>query len=199
MGLATGSIILRQSVITCVMTRIVIERVELLATQKGYKSLKTFNRKNRKLMLSNADLLEVVGDENMFVDKEIFGGESPLEDEEWNDVPDPVEDNNLDVDDKIDQSKLADLLGDSRISFQLEEIQQEVEEDKNEVVHGDDERHSNEPSICELEGGSVGYEIPDLASDEEGRPMRSVQAPEMYDPSTGESDVQSRLCEVNYA
>ena len=71
-------------------------------------------------MLSNTDLLEGVDDWNLneFVDEEIFGGDLPLEDDEWNinNVPDPVEDNDLDVDKEVDQSGLADLLEDSRLS-----------------------------------------------------------------------------------
>ena len=56
--LATGHIISQQSVIPCVMTMMVTHQVELLVTQKGYKTLKFFDPKKSKLMLSNADLLE---------------------------------------------------------------------------------------------------------------------------------------------
>ena len=68
MDLATGRVISRQSVVLCAMTRMVIDRVELLATRKGYKTLKFLIRKKRELMLSNADLLEVM-DGNLFVNE----------------------------------------------------------------------------------------------------------------------------------
>ena len=36
-------------------------------------------------------------------------------------------------------------------------------------------------------------ELPDLTSDEEGRPMWSTWSPERYDPSTGESYAHTKV------
>ena len=95
MHLANGGVISRQSVVPCAMTRMVIDRVELLATRQGYKTLKFFNRKKNELMLSNADLLKGV-DGNVFVNEEDIGVELPLEDyAKWEYVPAPEEEEEL--------------------------------------------------------------------------------------------------------
>ena len=150
-------------------------------------------------MISNADLVEWVGDGNLFVDEENFGWDLPSEDEEWNtnNVPDLVEDDDLDVDDEIAQSELVGLLKDSRISSHPEEKQLEVEEETTEVVNGDNDSQSDEPSICEPEEESVNYDIQELISDEEGRPMWSAWAPERYNPSTGESYAHSWIKKIH--
>ena len=83
-----------------------------------------------------------------------------------------------------------DLLEDSRITSWIEE---EVKEDTVEVVHQDDNDSQDELSECKPEEESVINEVPELTSDEEGRPIRSTWAPERYDPSTGESYAQTRI------
>ena len=45
MDLATGRVFRRPKVTACAMTRMVIDRVDLIVTKQGYKSLKFFNRK----------------------------------------------------------------------------------------------------------------------------------------------------------
>ena len=85
-----------------------------------------------------------------------------------------------------------DLLEDSRVTSWIEE---EVKEDTVEVVHQDDNDSQDELSECKPEEESVINEVPELTSDEEGRPIRSTWAPERYDPSTGESaQTQIKLC-----
>ena len=61
MDLATGHMIRRPKVTPCAMAWMVVDRVELLATQQGYKSLKFFNRKHQVMLLENVDLLAGVG------------------------------------------------------------------------------------------------------------------------------------------
>ena len=61
--LATGRMIQRKKVKACAMNRMVIDRVRLLATQQGYKSLKVFNMKRQVMILENDDLLAGVGGE----------------------------------------------------------------------------------------------------------------------------------------
>ena len=73
--------------------------------------------------------------ENIFVNREKFGAELPLEDAKWDYILAPEEEDNLPEIEKIDQSELADLLEDSHIYSQLEE---EVEEDTLEVIDEDD-------------------------------------------------------------
>ena len=194
MHLATGRVVSRQSVVPSVMKRMVIDRDELLATRQGYTSLKFFNRKKSELMLSAADLLKGVGEgENIFVDEQNLGGELPL-DAEWKDdlAPDD-EDDELPELIPIDQSELADLLEESRLA---EAVDEDVPEPEIAEINDDEESGSDEDlSICEHDG-SVSEEVPDLTSDEEGRPMRTTRTPERYDPSTGESYAQTtkELC-----
>ena len=61
MDLATGEVVTRPRFEKCVMTRLVIRRVEEMAAKQGYKSLKFFNRKRQEMILSDIDLLEGVG------------------------------------------------------------------------------------------------------------------------------------------
>ena len=61
MDLATGRMFTRPQVKVCTMTRMVIERVELLAEKQGYKTLKFFNRKRKEMMLQDTELLAGVG------------------------------------------------------------------------------------------------------------------------------------------
>ena len=61
MDLATSHMISRQKLITCGMTRMIFDRVKLLAKLKGYKTLKFFNRNNQEMILINEDLLKGVG------------------------------------------------------------------------------------------------------------------------------------------
>lgn len=56
MDLATGRLIVRPKVMACLMTRVVIDRVDELARKEGFKSLKFFNRKWEEV-LENSDLL----------------------------------------------------------------------------------------------------------------------------------------------
>ena len=57
MDLATGELIKVVRFDKCMMTRMVVDRVEQLATQQGYKTLKFFNRKKEELFLEDIDLL----------------------------------------------------------------------------------------------------------------------------------------------
>ena len=50
-------------------------------------------------------------------------------------------------------------------------------------------------TVCVSDQGSADVdEVPDLTSDEEGRPMRNLCEPERYDPSTGRSYAQMEAC-----
>ena len=77
MDFATGRVFTRATVTACAMTRMAIERVELIATRQGFKTLKFFNRKKEEMILTDADLIEGVGG----------GGETILEDEEQSHLP----------------------------------------------------------------------------------------------------------------
>ena len=61
MDLATGQQITRPKITACIMTRMVIDRVEELAIKQGYKSLRFYNQKKQPMVLKNADLLAGVG------------------------------------------------------------------------------------------------------------------------------------------
>ena len=194
MDLATGRVVSRQSVIPSVITRMVIDRVELLATRQGYTSLKFVYGKKSKLMLSAADLLEGVG-ENIFVDEQNLGGELPL-DAKWKDDSAPYdEDDELPELIPIYHSELADLLEESRLAEAVDEDVPEPEPGIAEINDDDKSGSDKDLNIFEHDG-SLSEEIPDLTSDEEGRPMRMTQTPERYDPSTGESYAQTtkELC-----
>ena len=126
-------------------------------------------------MLSNADLLKGVGDNDIFVNEENFGAELPLEDAEWDYVPASEEENEVTELEQMDQSELVDLLEDSRIFSRSEE---EVEEDTMELIHEDkNNSQDDEPSVCEPDVESVSHEVLELTSDEEGRPMRHMRKP----------------------
>ena len=57
MDLATGELIRVTRFDKCVMTCMVISRVEQLASQQGYRTLKFFNRKKKEMVLEDIDLL----------------------------------------------------------------------------------------------------------------------------------------------
>ena len=79
MNLAAGRMIHRLKVDACTMTRMVVNRVELLATGQGYKSLKFFNRKRQEMILENSELLVGVGGQVSQVIEENLTGNLPLE------------------------------------------------------------------------------------------------------------------------
>ena len=93
----------------------------------------------------------------------------------------------LNVDDQIDSSELADLLEDEERQRAIDEVPNEPVGDPEEEDSTDDE-DANIDNNCMSDQGSVEVdEVPELTSDEEGRPIRSSRKPERYDPSTGRS------------
>ena len=116
MDLATGEFITCCRADKFVMTRMVIERVEQLATQQGYRSLKFFNRNRQEMILDNIDLL--TGLERVSADHVVEGDELglPLGNSEPGGLLSEdgnVEDVELNVDDNIDPSEIADLVEDN--------------------------------------------------------------------------------------
>ena len=108
-------------------------------------------------------------------------------DTEWKDTSDPDDDED-ELPDLIpvDHSELADLLEESRLS---EQVNEDIQIPEPEIVemNVDDESNDDENlNLCE-DDKSISEEVPELTSDEEGRPMRASRAPEQYDPSTGQS------------
>ena len=66
--MATGELIHRPKCDKCVVIRMVIRRAKKLASMKGYKSPKFFNRKKQDMVLEDIDLLmdlDDVRDEDM--------------------------------------------------------------------------------------------------------------------------------------
>ena len=118
------------------MTRMVIDRVDLIATKQGYKSLKFFNRKKEEMILTDADLLKEVVGENTILDDEDFDSLPPL-------IFEGTEgDSNeeLEVDEGISSEEIAALLDDAGIQVansenkitplaQVKEDEQESEDD----------------------------------------------------------------------
>ena len=126
MDLATGRVFRRPKITACTMTRMGIERMELIVTKKCYKSLKFFNRKQEDTMLTPSDILEgVVGDENAILDDEEF---SPLPPLIFEGVEE--EEEKFDVDEGISNKEIADLLSKS-----------------NQVIQGMDLNENNLPPL----------------------------------------------------
>ena len=118
------------------MTRMVIDRVDLISTKQGYKSLKVFNRKKEEMILTDADLLEGVVSENKILDDEDFDPLPPLIFEGAKEDSDEE----LEVDEGITSEEIAALLDDAGIQgvnseneipplAQVEEDEQESEDD----------------------------------------------------------------------
>ena len=112
MDLATGNMKRFPKVDACAMTQMVVDRVELMAKNQGYKCLKFFNRKWEEIVLHPADLIaEVDGDVEVSANEntnfENFG-DLPQEGDDDDDdhIPglllNPEEP--LNVDDQIDSS-----------------------------------------------------------------------------------------------
>ena len=117
--LATGQKITRPKVTACRMTRMVIERVELIAARQGYRSLKFFNRKKQEMVLRDADLLAGVDGAPMVLedgDDEYVPPLPPLVDEYGaaeTSGDEDVGDVDLEVDEEITSDEVADLLQDA--------------------------------------------------------------------------------------
>ena len=117
MNLATGRKITCSKVIACATTRMVIERVDQIAEQQGYKSLKFFNRVKKVMILADSDLLAGVS-RNMrtIIDKdgEVSPQAPPIVDGDYknNNFPEE-EDEELDVDEMITSKEVVDLLEDA--------------------------------------------------------------------------------------
>ena len=61
MDLVTSNMKRFPKVESCAMTQMVVDRVELMGKQEGYKFLKFFNREKEEILLNPADLLAEVG------------------------------------------------------------------------------------------------------------------------------------------
>ena len=112
MDLSTGELIRCTRVDKCVMTQLVIDRVEELAVKQGYRTLKFFNRKNQELVLRDVDLLEneVTSNETISDDPGFLN--LPSDEGAPGGLLNELEED-LDVDEGIDPSELADLLADA--------------------------------------------------------------------------------------
>ena len=80
MDLATGRTMSGPQVDKVKMTRLVIERVEILARRQGLKSLKFFNRKHEEMSLLDADLVEGVEGVEISNEDRDFNPLSPIDD-----------------------------------------------------------------------------------------------------------------------
>ena len=129
MDLATGELIRVTRFDKCVMTRLVISRVEQLAAQQDYRTLKFFNRKKEEMILEDIDLLaglqevrdHVVNEDEMDLPTGdgtpgglLSGPDKPLE-----------------VDEGINQEEIADLLQDVADHENLPEVVEDVQDASN--------------------------------------------------------------------
>ena len=205
MDLMTGELIRVTQVNKCVMTQMVIARVEELATRQGYSTLKFFNRKKKEVVLEDEDTKVDLSELN----DHVIDGENldlPLE----NPAPSELlsnEDEELDVDEDIDPKELAGLIHDSRQARipdgnEIEDQRELENEGVNSESEHDDGARCDKVSINE----SMGEIIPDLESEanesliedparvERSGPTRNVRPPERYNPQTGGSYGQLEIC-----
>ena len=201
MDFATGRVFTRATVTACAMTRMAIERVELIATRQGFKTLKFFNRKKEEMILTDADLLEGVG----------RGGETFLENEESHLPPlvlegvDEDSDEELDVDEGISNEDIADFLEDidNQIGIQRVDpanIPLAAVEDETNDEESEDERDPNclESDQDSSGGSSDGGDAPSLVSEPPVHATsRSTREPERYNPTSGTSYHQMKQCHHN--
>ena len=210
MDLATGRVITRPKVTPMRMTDLVVNHVNNMAKKQGLRSMKFFNRKRQEIVFTPNDLLVGVGSGST-------PDETVLEDddeEHRNNLPDPEgepelpgelsDDHELDVDEKMDENEVADLLEDARIqennpnpdSDEREEarindpeVDQGVEDDEDVGICAEPDLGEEEPTTSE----------PDLVSeiDEESRPTRIRSQPTRYNPATGRNYYQQggKYCE----
>ena len=100
----------------------------------------------------------------------------------------------MDVDDQIYPSELADLLEDEERQRAIDEVPNDPVGDPEEEDSTDDE-DANIGNNCMSDQGSVEVdEVPELTSDEEGRPIHSSRELERYDSSTGHFYAQMEAC-----
>ena len=186
MDLQTGRMSRRGRCKKCKMTRLVIETVNEMAKRQGYKALKFLDRKKRPMLLNPINTLSGI---NAITNENLEALEQ--DDEEYLPLVEPEnqedEDSELIVDSDLDQGELADLLDDDEGSGPIpgDNIPDEDETapDGDEVMSVDDD-----PDQCDI-GVSQDSddEAPSLVLEPEERPTRERQAPERYNPASGES------------
>ena len=200
MDLATGEVITRPRFDKCVMTKMVIRRVEEMAAAQGYKTLKFFNRKKQEMILSDIDLLEGVGgfSEHIIQDRATEVN-LPSGDPMPGGLLNEIAENNESAED-VDQEQLADLAGDDQDPYAatIPAIENDEVPPDNEGG-ADDEDESGRPDCDEIfEGEDTQDEnIPELESEDGGsvqnvllRSSRQSRLPERYNPTTGQSYAQ---------
>ena len=213
MDLATGELIRVTRFDKCMMTRLVINRVEQLAAQQGYKTLKFFNRKKEEMFLEDIDLLSGLQEVREHV----------LEEDDINLPSDngvlSGPDEPLVVDEQINEEEVADLLQDAKenITNQPEVVegeQNQINDDDFSLEGNEDEEN---PENCEdiidvpdkepqdIEDVpplmSEGEHLDEDSDDEDdgnrqrsARPSQNAGVPERYNPETGRSYAQRKVC-----
>ena len=199
MDLATGRMFSRPKCDACAMTRMVIERVELIAEKQGYKTLKFFNRKRKEMMLRDADLLAGVGGNAEAILDEDYIPLPPIDDGE--DEIDPAEE--LDGDEQsITNEEIADLLNDENsgvADVNEDDIMPDLiprddgdESSDDEEEDGLEENCGNDESDQDSRSASTLGDAPSLVSEPGIRQSgRTNRTPARYNPSSGESYIQS--------
>ena len=112
MDLNSGKIITRKRLTIVPITQLVIARVEQLADQQGFKSLKFLNRKKEEFFDSDLDIFAGVDDDND--EDEIFDDYEEIDEEEESD--DENEDHEL-------ENLKTDLRNDKIIDLEIQKNQ----------------------------------------------------------------------------
>ena len=192
MDLATGQEITRLKVTACIMTRLVVDRVEEIAIKQGYQTLKFYNRKWEKVILENADLLAGVGgivdiNENAGNLAEVIRTKS--DGKEYSKIKqatnsDDKTEESLEPIDPEELAELAEAAGAHPAGVNDDEIA--GGNNAPEVDQGDGtSNRGGDFSICESNNEEGSDDVPSLASEEveSRRPTKNVRQPERYNPT----------------
>eukprot|EP00980_Cylindrotheca_fusiformis_P022776 scaffold9742_cov52-Cylindrotheca_fusiformis.AAC.1 len=142
MDLSTGRVIVRPKVIEVPVTQTVINRVEKMAEDQGYKSLKFSDRNKRTTMEIFPDADQIAG---------VYGDENENEDDDYFDEE---KDENSDEEDEpeleeIDREELDELIDD--MTTEERETARRIEEAENEEEQDLETDHDQNQEQEELE------------------------------------------------
>ena len=190
MDLQTGRMSRRVYCKLCKMTRLVVQRVEELATKQGFKSLKFLNRKKEPMLLEPIDRLVGIDGRSSEIDGII---ENMDEDYGPGADDDEAVDELLVVDSGIDPEEVADLLNDgSSDNPPAPNVPGDAETDPSENRSDLDDDLGDQCDPGGDENASV--DAPSLVSEPDARPQRETRQPARYNPSSGRSYVQIKHC-----
>ena len=182
MDLQTGRMSRRARCKKCKMTKLVIETVNKMAYDQGYKSFKFLDRKKRPMLLNPIDTLsgiDTITNENLEAleqaDEE-YVPLVPLQDQSGDD------DSALDADSLIDNEEVAELLGDTNSDNQneVENVPDDNENAPDADVNIDNASDGDEMIQCDVrDDDSLSMDPPSLVSEPNARPTRERRDPEI--------------------